>query len=141
MIELWARGNNIWRQLEFSPPSSSASASAHSDAAEAPRIGGDGWGERDEEEEEVEPRDLEEYGKVFEADSVEWVGSDGFGCAVRYNSSSYATAGSPTPFLLLSVKEGDEELLKHPLVERHAQALQRNGMRDGWAVSGTGMIV
>ena len=93
MIELWARGNNIWRQLEFSPLSSStsASASAPSDAAEAPRIGGDGWGERDEEEEEeeIEPRDLKAYGKVFEADSVEWVGSDGFGCVGMFCGVSF----------------------------------------------------
>ncbi|KFY08704.1 hypothetical protein V492_05987 [Pseudogymnoascus sp. VKM F-4246] len=128
MIELWARGNNIWRQLEFAGPHEK---------------GGDeeGSGQDEEEEEEREPRNLDVYGKVFEAERVEWVGSDGGGCIVKYNSSSYAVAGSPTPFLLLSLEEGDVARNQNALVERHAQALQRNGMIKGWAVSGTGMVV
>ncbi|OBT61429.1 hypothetical protein VE03_09516 [Pseudogymnoascus sp. 23342-1-I1] len=135
MIELWARGNNIWRQLEFFPPSSSSS----SDAVEPSGAGKDEGVE--EEGQEGEPRDLGVYGKVFEAEGVEWVRSDGFGCIVKYNTSSYAIAGSPTPFLLLSLQEGNAAPHQDPFVERHAQALQRNGMRNGWAMSGTGMVV
>ncbi|KFY83172.1 hypothetical protein V500_10145, partial [Pseudogymnoascus sp. VKM F-4518 (FW-2643)] len=142
MIELWARGNNIWRQLEFSPSSSAASspnAAEPSNAAELSKAGGNDGEE--EEDEEREPRNLDVYGKVFEAETVEWVRSDGFGCIAKYDTSSYAIAGSPTPFLFLGIEGGDVGLQKHALVERHAQALQRDGMGRGWAVSGTGMVV
>ncbi|OBT96794.2 hypothetical protein VE01_04235 [Pseudogymnoascus verrucosus] len=135
MMEVWARGNNVWRQLEFSPSS---------DEAELPKAGdeeGRNEGGEEKEEEEIEPRDLDMYGKVFEAERVEWVRSDGFGCIVKYNTSSYAIAGSPTPFLRLSLEEGDVGQQQNALAERHAQALQRNGMGNGWAVSGTGMVV
>lgn len=60
---------------------------------------------------------------------------------MKYNTSSYAIAGSPAPFLLLGIEEGDVGLQKHALVERHAKALRRDGMGRGWAVSGTGMVV
>ncbi|OBT71920.1 hypothetical protein VF21_09201 [Pseudogymnoascus sp. 05NY08] len=136
VMEVWARGNNVWRQLEFSPSSGEA------DEAGLSKVGTNGGEEGGEEEgEEREPRDLEGYGKVFEAERVEWVRSDGFGCIVKYNSSSYDIAGAPTPFLLLSLDEGDEGREQQSLVQRHAQALQRNGMGKGWAVSGTGMVV
>ena len=67
----------MWRQLEFSPSPSSAATGATGDsrsAKEAKRPG------VEEEEEEVEPRSLDVYGKVFEAERVEWVRCDGFGC-------------------------------------------------------------
>jgi hypothetical protein len=74
MMEVWARGNNVWRQLEFSPSSSSDAATGDGRSSkQAKRLG-------EEEEEEVEPRDLDVYGKVFEAERVEWVRGDGFGC-------------------------------------------------------------
>ncbi|OBT85266.1 hypothetical protein VE02_06525 [Pseudogymnoascus sp. 03VT05] len=136
VMEVWARGNNVWRQLEFSPSSDEV------DEAGLSKVGTHGGEEGGEEEgEEREPRDLDVYGKVFEAERVEWVRSDGFGCIVKYNSSSYDIAGSPTPFLLLSLDEGNVGEQQNALVERHAQALQRNGMGKGWAVSGTGMVV
>lgn len=72
MIEVWARGNNIWRQLEFSPCSSASDADGDV-AKPLERVRGE------EEDEEREPRDLGVYGKVFEAETVEWVRSDGFG--------------------------------------------------------------
>ncbi|KFY74076.1 hypothetical protein V499_05858 [Pseudogymnoascus sp. VKM F-103] len=131
MMEVWARGNNVWRQLEFSPSS---------DEAELPKAGGE-EGRNEDGDEEGEPRDLDTYGKVFEAERVEWVRSDGFGCIVKYNTCSYAIAGSPTPFLLLSLEEGDLGRHQNALVERHAEALKRNGMGNGWAISGTGMVV
>ncbi|KFY48521.1 hypothetical protein V496_10263 [Pseudogymnoascus sp. VKM F-4515 (FW-2607)] len=134
MIEVWARGNNIWRQLEFSPCSSASDADGDV-AKPLERVRGE------EEDGEREPRDLEVYGKVFEAETVEWVRSDGFGSIVKYNSSSHAIAGSPTPFLLLGIEEGDVGRQNHALLKRHAQALRRNGMGKGWAVSGTGMVV
>lgn len=37
-------------------------------------------GEEEGEDEEREPRNLDVYGKVFEAETVEWVRSDGYGC-------------------------------------------------------------
>ncbi|KFY49028.1 hypothetical protein V495_00810 [Pseudogymnoascus sp. VKM F-4514 (FW-929)] len=138
MMEVWARGNNVWRQLEFCPSSSSAATGATGDsrsAKEAKRPGGE------EDEEEVEPRNLDVYGKVFEAERVEWVRGDGFGCIVKYNTDSHAIAGSPTPFLLLGLEEGKVGGQQIALVERHSSALQRNGMGKGWAVSGTGVIV
>ncbi|ELR08572.1 hypothetical protein GMDG_03267 [Pseudogymnoascus destructans 20631-21] len=137
MMEVWTKGNNVWRQLEFSPSSSSFGKAGLSKAADEE---GRNEGE-DEEGEEREPRDLDVYGKVFEAEGMEWVRSDGFGCIVKYNSSSYAIAGSPTPFLLLSLEEGNVGRHQNALVERHAEALKRNGMDKGWAVSGTGMVV
>ena len=51
-------------------------------------------------------------------------------------------AGSPTPFLLLGLGEGDAgQSSQRALVERHTLALRRDGMGKGWAVSGTGMVV
>ncbi|KFX86490.1 hypothetical protein O988_09543, partial [Pseudogymnoascus sp. VKM F-3808] len=136
MMEVWARGNNVWRQLEFSPSSSSSDATGDSRSAKlAKRLGGE------EEEEEVEPRSLDVYGKVFEAERVEWVRCDGFGCVVKYNTDSHAIAGSPTPFLLLGLEEGKVGGQHIALVERHSRALQKNGMANGWAISGTGVIV
>ncbi|KFY27505.1 hypothetical protein V493_03447 [Pseudogymnoascus sp. VKM F-4281 (FW-2241)] len=163
MTELWARGNNIWRQLEFShlPPTPSSSSSSEQQQPQKVKTGNEGGGigreeeegrdgrDVDEEDDEREPRNLDVYGKVLEAEEgVEWVRSDGFGSLVRYNSTSHAIAGSPTPFLLLGLEEGrglaqqqQPQQQHHALVERHAQALGRNGMGAGWAVSGTGMVV
>ncbi|OBT49704.1 hypothetical protein VE04_09880, partial [Pseudogymnoascus sp. 24MN13] len=104
-MEVWARGNNVWRQLEFSPSS---------DEAELPKAG-DEEGRNEDGDEEGEP--------------------------LKYNTCSYAIAGSPTPFLLLSLEEGDLGRHQNALVERHAEALKRNGMGNGWAISGTGMVV
>ncbi|KFY37581.1 hypothetical protein V494_04696, partial [Pseudogymnoascus sp. VKM F-4513 (FW-928)] len=135
MIELWARGNNIWRQLEFAGPHEKGGEEGSGEEGSGEEGGGG------DEEEEREPRNLDVYGKVFEAERVEWVGSDGGGCIVKYNSSSYAVAGSPTPFLLLNLEERGIARNQNALVGRHAQALQRNGVSKGWAVSGTGVVV
>jgi hypothetical protein len=82
MMKVWARGNNVWRQLEFSPSSDEA------DEAGLSKVGKNGGEGREEEEgeerEEREPRDLEAYGKVFEAERVEWVRSDGFGSIGKF---------------------------------------------------------
>lgn len=84
MTELWARGNNIWRQLEFTPTSSNATGVSKS-WSERERNGRDGEEGRDghdvdEEDDEREPWNLDVYGKVLEAEEgMEWVRSDGFG--------------------------------------------------------------
>lgn len=86
----------MWRQLEFSPSS---------DEAELPKAG-DEEGRNEDGDEEGEPRDLDTYGKVFEAERVEWVRSDGFGCIgmcweVLFCLAGWLLASYPVSMLLL----------------------------------------
>lgn len=81
-MEVWARGNNVWRQLEFSPSSDEAGEAELSKA-------GSEEGRNEGEEEEREPRDLDGYEKVFEAERVEWVRSDGFGSIGKFRRVSF----------------------------------------------------
>lgn len=74
-MEVWARGNNVWRQLEFCPSSSSHPARNNVELHGMTEEGG---------EEEREPWNLDVYRKVFEAEGVEWVGSDGLGSIGKF---------------------------------------------------------